>query len=154
SMSEIVTMPHGEGTLSLGDSLLFSFLSQIVLGVMPDQRDILLHPVAFAGWIGLFITSLNLIPVGQLDGGHIAFALLGERHRQLSLVLVFVLAFMGIFFWEGWILWAVLLIVLGIRHPPVIYWEVPLDSRRRFVGLLSLIIFVITFIPSPFRLVL
>ena len=154
SMSEIVKMPHGEGTLSLGDSLLFSFLSQIVLGVTPDQHDILLHPVAFAGWIGLFVTSLNLIPVGQLDGGHIAFALLGERHRQLSLVLVFVLAFMGIFFWEGWILWAVLLVVLGIRHPPVIHWEIPLDSRRRFVGLLSLVIFVITFIPSPFRLVL
>ena len=154
SMSEIVKMPHGGGTLSLGDSLLFSFLSQIVLGVTPDQHDILLHPVAFAGWIGLFVTSLNLIPVGQLDGGHIAFALLGERHRQLSLVLVFVLAFMGIFFWEGWILWAVLLVVLGIRHPPVIHWEIPLDSRRRFVGFLSLVIFVITFIPSPFRLVL
>jgi membrane-associated protease RseP (regulator of RpoE activity) len=154
SMSEIVKMPHGEGTLNLGDSLLFSFLSHIVLGGTPDQHDILLHPVAFAGWIGLFVTSLNLIPVGQLDGGHIAFALLGERHRQLSLVLVFALAFMGIFFWEGWILWAVLLIVLGIRHPPVIYWEVPLDSRRRLVGLLSLVIFVITFIPSPFRLVL
>ncbi len=153
SMSE-TRLPQAEKGLILGDSLLFSFLSQIVLGVTPDQHDILLHPVAFAGWIGLFVTSLNLIPVGQLDGGHIAFALLGERHRQLSLVLVFVLAFMGIFFWEGWILWAVLLVVLGIRHPPVIHWEIPLDSRRRFVGFLSLVIFVITFIPSPFRLVL
>lgn len=151
SMSEIVFLKHAEGALSLGDSILFSFLSKVVMGVSPDNHDILLHPVAFAGWIGLFVTSLNLIPVGQLDGGHIAFAILGERHRYISIALVVVLAVLGIFYWEGWALWAVLMLILGIKHPPVLYWEVPLDPKRRFIGILTFIIFIITFIPSPFK---
>ncbi len=152
SMSEIVSVSSTEGALSLGDSILFSFLSRAILGAAPDHYDILLHPVAFAGWIGLFVTSLNLIPVGQLDGGHIAFAIMGERHRYVSIVLVVILAILGIFYWEGWALWAVLMLVLGIKHPPVLYWEVPLDPKRRVVGILTFIIFIITFIPSPFKL--
>jgi membrane-associated protease RseP (regulator of RpoE activity) len=152
SMSQVVSVQHAEGALSLGDSILFSFLSKVVIGVTPDNHDILLHPVAFAGWIGLFVTSLNLIPIGQLDGGHVAFAILGERHRYISIVLVVVLAVLGIFYWEGWALWAVLMLILGIKHPPVLYWEVPLDPKRRFIGILTFIIFIITFIPSPFKL--
>ncbi|MBI5213674.1 MAG: site-2 protease family protein [Nitrospirae bacterium] len=152
SMSEVVSLPQTDGALNLGDSILFSFLSKVIIGVTSDNHDILLHPVAFAGWIGLFVTSLNLIPIGQLDGGHIAFAILGERHKYISIVLVAILAILGIFYWEGWALWAVLMLILGIKHPPVIYWEVPIDRERRFVGLLSLIIFIVTFIPSPFKL--
>ncbi|MDI6801345.1 MAG: site-2 protease family protein [Thermodesulfovibrionales bacterium] len=154
SMSEIVFMPPaGEGALTLGDSILFSFLSKIVIGITPDKHDILLHPVAFAGWIGLFVTSLNLIPIGQLDGGHVAFAILRERHRHVSIVLVVVLAILG-FYWEGWVLWAVLMLILGIKHPPVLYWESPLDPKRRLIGIMAFIIFVITFIPSPFKIAL
>jgi membrane-associated protease RseP (regulator of RpoE activity) len=152
SMSEVVPLSQVEGALSLGDSILFSFLSRVIKGVMPENHDVFLHPIAFAGWIGLFITSLNLIPIGQLDGGHIAFAILGERHRYLSIFLVGTLGIFGIFFWEGWALWALLMLILGIKHPPIIYWEVPLDPARRLVGILALIIFIITFIPSPFKL--
>ena len=152
SMSEVISLPQADGALNLGDSILFSFLSKVVIGVTSDNYDILLHPVAFAGWIGLFVTSLNLIPIGQLDGGHIAFAILGERHKYISVILVVILAIMGIFYWEGWALWAILMLILGIKHPPVIYWEVPIDRKRRFVGFLSLIIFIVTFIPLPFRL--
>jgi membrane-associated protease RseP (regulator of RpoE activity) len=157
SMSNIVPLSHAEGSLSLGDSLLFTFLSRIVLGVTPDQYDVLLHPVAFAGWIGLFVTSLNLIPIGQLDGGHIVFAILGYRHKHLSVILVSVLAllglssFLGDIGWEGWLMWAVLMMILGINHPPVLFWEKSLDNRRRATGILTLIIFLITFIPSPFK---
>lgn len=152
SMSEVIPLSQAEGALSLGDSILFSFLSRVIKGVMPENHDVFLHPVAFAGWIGLFITSLNLIPIGQLDGGHITFAILGDRHRYLSMFLVGTLGVFGIFFWEGWALWALLMLILGIKHPPIQYWQVPLDSRRRFIGFLSLIIFIITFIPSPFKL--
>jgi len=152
SMSEVVPLSQVEGALSLGDSILFSFLSRVIKGVMPENHDVFLHPIAFAGWIGLFITSLNLIPIGQLDGGHIAFAILGERHRYLSIFLVGTLGIFGIFFWEGWALWALLMLILGIKHPPIIYWEVQLDPARRLVGILALIIFIITFIPSPFKL--
>lgn len=151
SMSEVVSLSNAEGTLSLGDSILFSLLSKIIIGVAPDSHDILLHPIAFAGWIGLFVTSLNLIPIGQLDGGHIAFAMLGERHKYVSVVLVAILGIFGFFFWEGWALWAVLMLILGIKHPPVLYWEIPLDPKRRFIGIFTFVIFIVTFIPLPFK---
>ena len=154
SMSTVVTLSASEGVLTLGDSLLFSFLSRVILGITPDNADILLHPVAFAGWIGLFVTSLNLIPVGQLDGGHIAFALFGDKQKNVSIVLIVILAVMGIFFWEGWAFWAGLMLLLGIKHPPVLYWELPLDRRRKRIGLIALIIFIITFVPSPFKVTL
>lgn len=161
NLSKVIPLPSasaGDGVLSLGDSILFSFLSRIVLGPTPEHYDILLHPIAFAGWIGLFVTSLNLIPIGQLDGGHIAYAMLGERHRYVSRILVVVLAVLGLSSllgfsgWEGWLVWAILMLVLGIKHPPVLYWESPLDPRRTVIGLVSLAIFIITFIPSPFKI--
>jgi membrane-associated protease RseP (regulator of RpoE activity) len=151
-LSEIVPLSQTKGALNLGDSILFSFLAQTVLGVTPADSDILLNPIAFAGWIGLFVTSINLIPVGQLDGGHIAFALLGEKHTRLSFVLVLVMSLLGVLLWEGWIIWAVLLLVLGLRHPPVISWEVPLDTRRKVIGWIAFVIFILTFIPVPFRI--
>jgi membrane-associated protease RseP (regulator of RpoE activity) len=158
SVSKVIPVPQGDGgMLSLGDSILFSFLSRMILGVTPDHYDILLHPVAFAGWIGLFVTSLNLIPIGQLDGGHVAYAILGERQRYVSQFLVGILAFLGISAllgfsgWEGWLMWAILMLILGVKHPPVLHWETPLDFRRRIIGLLTFIIFIITFIPAPFK---
>lgn len=151
-MSEIVQTENISGAIKLGDSLLFSLLSKIIIGVLPPDHDIILHPVAFAGWIGLFVTSLNLIPIGQLDGGHIAYAILGRRHKYLSMTLLAILAMLGIFYWEGWALWAVLMLILGIKHPPVIYWEVPLNQKRRAIGLFAFIIFIITFIPEPFKI--
>jgi len=154
SMSTVVTISTSEGVLTLGDSLLFSCLSRVILGITPDNAEILLHPVAFAGWIGLFVTSLNLIPVGQLDGGHIAFALFGDKHKNVSIVLIVILVVMGIFFWEGWAFWAGLMLLLGIKHPPVLYWELPLDRRRKTIGFIALIIFIITFVPSPFKVTL
>ena len=151
-LSTIVPLSEAKGALTLGDSILFSFLAQTVLGVTPADSDILLNPIAFAGWIGLFVTSINLIPVGQLDGGHIAFALLGEKQSRLSFILVLVMTLLGVLLWEGWIVWAVLLLVLGLRHPPVISWEVPLDRRRTVIGWIAFVIFILTFIPVPFKI--
>lgn len=151
-MSKVINLQQMEGGLSLGNSLLFSFLSWAALGVTPDEYDILLHPVAFAGWIGLFVTSINLLPIGQLDGGHISFAVFGEKHRNISIFMVLFLMFLGLFSWEGWIIWSILMLIIGIKHPPVIYWETPLASKRRFISILCLIIFIITFVPYPFKL--
>jgi membrane-associated protease RseP (regulator of RpoE activity) len=150
-LSKIVPVSRTDGALNLGDSMLFSSLSRIILGAMPSGSDILLNPIAFAGWIGLFVTSINLIPVGQLDGGHIAYALMGEKHIHLSMSLILIMILLGLFSWEGWFVWAALLMILGLRHPPVLYWEVPLDRRRRGIGWLSLVIFILTFIPVPFK---
>ena len=122
-----------------------------MLDYQPGSQDILLHPVAFAGWIGFFVTSLNLLPVGQLDGGHIAYALFGEKHAYFSKVLIPIMFLLGLLLWEGWAIWAVLLLILGLKHPPVFYSEVPLDGKRKFIGWLGFLIFFITFIPVPFR---
>jgi len=98
SYSTVVPVAETKGiAISLGDSLLYSFLSNLVIGEIPDTHEILLHPVAFAGWLGLFVTSLNLIPIGQLDGGHIAFAFLGKKHEGLSKILVSALLVLGLF---------------------------------------------------------
>ncbi len=150
--SEIVPVSQAKGALNLGDSILFSFLAKIVIGVTPAGTEIMLNPVAFAGWIGLFVTSINLIPVGQLDGGHIAFAFLGEKHTRVSFILVMMMSLLGLFLWEGWFVWAVLLLVLGLRHPPVVYWEDILDGRRKVTGFIALLILILTFIPVPFKI--
>jgi len=151
SFSSVVPMGEAKGALELGDSLVFSFLAHAIFGRLPESYQILLHPVAFAGWIGLFVTSLNLIPIGQLDGGHIAYAFLGEGHRFVSITLVVVLLLLGLAFWEGWAFWGVAMLVLGLNHPPVIHWEVPLDATRRITGVFALFIFIVTFMPWPFR---
>ncbi len=138
---------HG---LGLGSSILFDILVRIVLDINPEEYDILLHPVAFAGWIGLFVTSLNLLPVGQLDGGHILYAISGRLHNLISKLTIPVLIILGLLGWIGWYMWAVLLIILGTKHPPVIYPFLPLDKRRRNIGWLCLAVFILTFSPVPF----
>ena len=149
SFSKVMPTPDAANIISLGDSLLFKGLARVILGNVPDNYDVFLHPVALAGWIGFFVTSLNLIPIGQLDGGHILYALLGEKHAIVSKVLVGLMFIMGLLLWEGWIVWGVLLIVLGFKHPPIVYTWAPLDPRRKVIGWISLAIFVLTFTPVP-----
>lgn len=151
-LSAIKVMPPGSSGLILGEPLLFKFINWLVVGSLPDDHHILLHPVAFAGWIGLLVTTLNLLPVGQLDGGHVAYALFPERHRQISLTCLAGLVIFGAVAWQGWLIWAILLAILGFRHPPPAYHWIPLDRRRRILGLVTIIVFVLTFTPTPFVL--
>jgi len=149
SFSRIMPVHDTANVISLGDSLLFKGLARAILGAVPDNQDIYLHPVALAGWIGFFVTSLNLIPVGQLDGGHILYALLGDKHAVISRLLVGLMFIMGFLLWDGWIIWGVLLIILGFRHPPIVYSEMPLDPKRKIIGWIALAIFILTFTPVP-----
>ena len=111
--------------------------------------NLLLHPVGRAAWVGLFATALNLLPAGQLDGGHILYTLASGRHRLISLCVALALVPMS-YLWMGWALWAVLLLAIGFRHPPLIdRWE-PLDRRRRILAGVALAIFILCFMPSPF----
>ena len=142
----------GEGSIHLGESLLFSFLSKIAIGSVAADYDILLHPVAFAGWLGLFVTVLNLIPIGQFDGGHIAYALLGHNHRYLSGMFFLGLFPMGFFLWPGWFVWVMFGAFIGLKHPPPTDDITPLDFRRKVIGIITLIIFVLCFIPVPIAL--
>jgi membrane-associated protease RseP (regulator of RpoE activity) len=115
-----------------------------------EGYDLVLHPVAFAGWIGLFVTALNLLPIGQLDGGHITYALFGRRHKMISIIAVLGLAVLGVVGWPGWLVWGILGAMLGLRHPPVIDQSVPLNRRQRVIAWASVAIFVLTFTPVPF----
>ncbi len=111
--------------------------------------NLLLHPMGRAAWVGLFATALNLLPAGQLDGGHILYTLASGRHRLISLCVALALVPMS-YLWMGWALWAVLLLAIGFRHPPLIdRWE-PLDRRRRILAGVALAIFILCFMPSPF----
>jgi membrane-associated protease RseP (regulator of RpoE activity) len=157
--SEILPLDRGAGGLELGNSLLFLGLSRWILGVDPNAVTINLHPIAFAGWIGLFVTTLNLLPVGQLDGGHVIYALFGRSHRAISrlfvlccVLMVVVPWMLGWSYWTGWLLWAVLLVFLGLGHPAALDTETPLDTRRQVAAWLTIVLFVITFSPVPISL--
>ena len=116
---------------------------------VPQGMDVFLHPMAFAGWIGFFVTGLNLIPIGQLDGGHIAYALLGKDHNKVAYLSFLALLGLG-FLWPGWWTWALLIMILGIKHPMPLNEVSKLDKKRYMIGLISAVVFVLTFIPKPF----
>jgi membrane-associated protease RseP (regulator of RpoE activity) len=107
-----------------------------------------LHPVAFAAWVGMFATALNLLPAGQLDGGHIVYARWPRAHRWGSRALVAVLVPMGIWFWTGWLVWAVLLFFLGARHPQVPEWP-DMGRGRRLLAVVALVMLLVTISPAP-----
>ncbi len=148
-LSPVLPAPTGEGHLIFGSSLIFNAISSLVLGPIPAGYDVFLHPVAFAGWIGFFITSMNLLPIGQLDGGHIVFAVFDSLHRKISIGMIAVLIFLGLITWHGWLVWAVLVSIIGTRHPPVYDSHIPLDGRRRGTALATLLIFIVTIVPIP-----
>jgi len=134
-----------------GDSLVTWAIGRAVVGPLPPHSDVLLHPVAFAAWIGLFITTLNLIPFGQLDGGHVTFALLGEeRALRFSRLVSWGLFAAGLLLSWNWLVWWVITrYFVGPRHPAPLDVHEPLDPRRRAVAWAALVLFVLTFIPVP-----
>ena len=136
--------------LQLGEPLLLKFMAWLIIGPLPAQADVLLHPVAFAAWFGLFVTSLNLIPIGQLDGGHVAYALWGNRQRTMAFAVLPLLIMLGFVGWPGWFIWAFMAGVWGLGHPPVMDPQVPLGRSRVLVGWIAFAVFVLTFAPVPF----
>ncbi len=138
-------------SIALGNPLTVILLTKLLRpGINP--AEVVLHPVGCAAWIGLFATALNLLPAGQLDGGHILYAVLGDRHRLISRGLFVALVPLGIFCWAGWMVWAAILLVLGLRHPVVVVPSDPLDRNRKLLAILAALILVLTFIPTPFAI--
>jgi membrane-associated protease RseP (regulator of RpoE activity) len=111
--------------------------------------DVFIHPVAFAGWAGLLVTALNLLPAGTLDGGHVVYSVFGESARKLFPYILVTLAVLGIF-WSGWWIWAALLLWLGRVHAEPLDQITTLDAPRRAVALLTFLLFVLVFSPVPF----
>ena len=155
-------LPQGVGILQEGNSILYLGLKYLVFGrILPSGgEDVWLHPIAFAAWFALLITMINLIPVGQLDGGHIAYALLGRRAWTLGYVTIGALVA-----WGGWLLangnqtgglwlmWGFLNMMINRRHPPPLDDATKLDWRRVAWGLLMLAIFVLLFVPAPMQFI-
>jgi len=134
----------------LGDSLLFVVVEKLVLGDLPEGYDLFLHPVAYAGWVGLFVTALNLLPVGQLDGGHITYALFGRKSKIIFGLTMMLWMGISIFFYVGWTLMIVLVLLFGFRHPPPLDDTTPLDLKRKILGGVVLSLFILSFTPIPF----
>jgi len=148
--SKVGAVPAG-GSVAFGDSLLLRFMTWLSFGTLPPGHDVFVHPVALAGWVGLFVTALNLIPVGQLDGGRIAYALFGARHRQISIATFVALLALGAVTGAGnWFVWAFLLLfVMGFHHQPPLDDVSPLSPGRYAVGVLCLLLLIILIPPVP-----
>ena len=152
-LSRIDRLPSDQsGLVELGEPLLFKFAAWLVWGNVADGYSINMHPMAFAAWFGLLATALNLFPIAQLDGGHISYAVLGERSTALTLTMVCVavgLAFTS----SSWIAWTVLLLImiatLGPRHPPTLYDDEPLARGRVVLAVIAMIILALCFTPAP-----
>jgi membrane-associated protease RseP (regulator of RpoE activity) len=143
--------PITPGGLLEGNSILYWSLKYLIFGrALPGNGvDVYLNSIAWAAWGGLLVTSLNLMPVGQLDGGHILYSLLGKRAWPVAIGVVALLVAMG-FLWNGWVIWAGLAWIFGARHPAPLNDVSPLDAKRRLLGLGVMALFILTFTPIPF----
>lgn len=131
-----------------GRSLAMELATRLFHGPLPAGTILDLHPFALAAWFGLLATALNLLPLGQLDGGHVLYAVLGRRQRRLAILLWLVLVAIAIR-WPAWWLWAVVVLVMGLRHPPVRDELQPLDPKRRLLALVAVAMLVLSFMPEP-----
>ena len=151
SLSHIQPLPIDQAYSMEGNSLLYLLLKYAMFGQwLPSGGvDVFIHPVAFAGWAGLLVTNLNLVPAGQFDGGHVLYSLIGERGRALRWPIIAVLVVLGLLVWPGWLLWAALVFFFGGGHPAPLDSITRLDRRRKALAVLGLVAFILTFAPQP-----
>ncbi len=142
----------GQEQFWLGGSLILESMARLTLDFSGGSDFLILHPIAFAGWLGLFVTALNLLPISQLDGGHILFALLGSRQRPLAWLFFALLIPLGLL-WAGWWVWAALVFAIGrgrMQHPPLFNDQEPPRGRRLWLGIMAGGMFALCFVPVPF----
>ncbi len=153
----IGTPPPGGAITLEGNSILYALLKLSIFGQMlpsPNGIDVQLNQVAWAGWVGLLVTGLNLIPVGQLDGGHVAYVLFGRAAKQLFWPVLLALGALVIFTGTTmWVLWIFLLYFLGRNHAEPLDDMTPLDPKRRALAIATLIIFALVFVPIPLQII-
>jgi len=149
-LSRVLPASAGHGDIDLGYPLIF----RLAWYAMDRSHSIALqsvylHPTAIAAWVGMFATALNLLPGGQLDGGHIVFSIAPRAHKVISRLTILALIPMALYFWAGWLIWAILLRISGMRHPVVAEWPA-VAGIRRWLALLAVLMLVLTFAPAPF----
>ena len=151
-LSERIPLDENSVGIMLGDPLLFQLFERLIHGPGAEDMVVLLHDVGFAGWVGLFVTALNLIPVGQLDGGHISYAVFGHRSLivgRTSFVVLFAVCLWYDFAYIGFL---ILLLFLGLRHGPTMDDNLPLDRPRQRLALVLLAVFALCFTPVPIKI--
>jgi len=155
ALSTVGPLPTEGGYILEGNSLFYLGAKFLVFGqILPGNGvDVMLHPIAFAAWFGLLVTAFNLWPIGQLDGGHVIYGLIGEKTRTVGFIFVGALVVMGILLWQGWITWALLIFLLGVGHPPPLNDITPLDSKRRLLAFFVLFLFALLFVPIPLSII-
>ena len=151
-ISDVYEKIDMQSALILGDSILMKLLIWFTHPNLLESQDIMLHPIAFAGWIGLLVTMLNLLPIGQLDGGHIAYAMFGRKQHwiaRIALTALIPLSFISL----NWLVWGILIVFLmrSANHPPIEDFDVPLSKKSIWVGYICFLIFILCFIPAPFK---
>jgi membrane-associated protease RseP (regulator of RpoE activity) len=154
SLSHVAILPEHFTGWELGEPLLFRAAEWLVWGTVPAGYSLNLHPMAFAAWFGLLATALNLFPIGQLDGGHVSYAVLGRRSTLVTLVMILVAVALT-FVSMSWLVWTILMVVMlvvfGPHHPRTVDDAIPLDGRRRALAVVALAIFVLCFTPAPIQ---
>ncbi len=153
-MSNVAKLPPSFSGFELGEPLLFKLASRLVWGSVPDGYSVTLHPMAFAAWFGMLATALNLFPIGQLDGGHISYTVLGRRSTLVTVVMIGVAVALT-FLSMSWLVWTVLMVAMlfafGPQHPPTLDDEVPLDRTRMWLAAFALLMFILCFTPAPIQ---
>ncbi len=144
--------PIQVGGLVEGNSLLYALAKIIVFGrFLPNGSvDVYVNQLAWAGWTGLLVTALNLIPIGQLDGGHMLYSLIGERARRLYYPLLAVMVVLVLLGSDAWLFWLILLFLFGRIYAAPLDMITPMDSRRKWIAVFGLVVFILTFVPLPF----
>jgi membrane-associated protease RseP (regulator of RpoE activity) len=146
--SKVIPLSEARASIVFGQPLALRFLAMILRPGVPPG-DLLLHPIGRAAWVGLFATALNLLPGGQLDGGHILYSVASKYHKKITMAVALLLVPLGYFFWGGWILWSVILLAIGFRHPPLLNrWE-KIDRARMVWAGVAILIFILCFMPMP-----
>ncbi|HEV8579274.1 MAG TPA: site-2 protease family protein [Thermoanaerobaculia bacterium] len=151
ALSPAANLREATGVILLpGRCLAIDLATWLFHGRLGEGMVLDLHPMALAAWLGLLATAINLLPLGQLDGGHILYAATGRLQRRLALPLWLALAVLG-YFWAGWLLWCFIVMLIGLYHPPVYDESEPLGPRRRALAWLGLILFALSFMPVPIQ---
>jgi membrane-associated protease RseP (regulator of RpoE activity) len=151
--SKLLSAATANSDIELGYPLIFrlawaAFPLSHIHGAAQLQ-DIYFHPTAIAAWVGMFATALNLLPGGQLDGGHIVFSIAPRAHKLISRLTILALIPMALYFWAGWVIWAILLRIIGMRHPMVAEWP-EVTGARRWLAVFALVMLMLTLAPAPF----
>ena len=149
TLSHVMDQKDTETGIVFGESFLIHWMGVLIWG--DAEQQIYLHPIGFAGWVGLLVTMLNLLPMGQLDGGHILYSLFGNKQTFIAKLTWVVLVGLSYFF-PAYLIWVIFGMVMGLRHPAIIEDYEELDQKRKILGYVTMIIFILIFMPVPIRI--